>query len=159
MSFLVFIFDTNTNYSHFGNVTIFWKLSFRILTVFFVSFFFVFIFVFCCRFFFSYIFCIYFLASVNLARPWIFNWVSVETWLGLYKRLSIAHAAVFPSLRHWYDPFVSVMVTIVGNGRGYSSSWSWLFAFYIVRIPLAKAWILLFSLQLRVKKKLPDWTL
>ena len=53
-----------------------------------------------------------------------------------------------------------VMVIIVGNGHGKTSSKSWtrLLAFHIVLIPLGKVWIQLFSLQLWVNSR-ADWFL
>ena len=53
-----------------------------------------------------------------------------------------------------------VMVIVVGNGHGDSSSnpgWEWLH-FHIALIPLGKVWIQLFSLQLWVNSR-TDWFL
>ena len=41
-----------------------------------------------------------------------------------------------------------IVITVVGNGRGNSSSNPWLFELYVALIPLEKVWIQLFSFHL-----------
>ena len=51
-----------------------------------------------------------------------------------------------------------VMVIVVGNGHGDTSSNPGLITFHIALIPLGKVWIQLFSLQLWVNSR-ADWVL
>ena len=71
-----------------------------------------------------------------------------------------AHQPVMISTCDWQVGARGVMVIIVGNGHGDTSSKTWtrLVAFHIALIPLGKVWIQLFSLQLWVNSR-TDWFL